>query len=106
MPNTSTLTEQERAQLESWLESPIFQGKAMGLDKLQGFLCAVISSPDAIPPAQWMPDALGGEPRYESQAQAEEVMSLLMKFYNQVAAGLDGNHLPALILKPLSDTDP
>ena len=94
------MTEIELKQLETWLASPIFKGKAMRLDKLQGFLCAVISGPDIIPPGQWMPEALGSAPEYDSLQQAKEFMALLMNFYNDVADRLQNNQPLKLILEP------
>lgn len=99
------MTENELNRLEAWLASPVFKGKAMRIDKLQGFLCAVISSPEIIPPSEWMPDALGKEPEYESLEQATEFMSSMMGFYNDVAGILRGNQPPRLILKPRSSAD-
>lgn len=103
---TSPLSTEELAVLEGWLASPIFGGKAMSVDKLQGFLCAVASAPDTIAPSRWLPEALGGEPEYESPGQAQEVAALLMRFYNQIASALHENQPPKLILKPRSETDP
>jgi len=99
------MTENELNRLEAWLASPVFKGRAMRIDKLQGFLCAVISSPEIIPPGEWMPDALGKEPEYESLEQATEFMSSMMGFYNDVAGILLGKQPPKLILKPRSPTD-
>ena len=75
------------------------------MDKLQGFLCAVVSSPDLIPVSRWMPEALGGEPDFESIEQANEFMQLLMEYYNHVVAELSKNQPPKMILKPGSQTD-
>lgn len=94
------MTEIELKQLETWLESPVFKGKAMRLDKLQGFLCAVISGPDMITPGQWVPEALGARPECESPAQEKEFIALIMGFYNDVASALQNNQPPKLILKP------
>ncbi|HUX62712.1 UPF0149 family protein [Sulfuricella sp.] len=91
--------------MEEWLASPIFNGKAMSLDKLQGFLCAVISAPDTIPPSQWMPEVFKSEPAHESVEQAQEFMTLMMRFYNGMAAELGGNQPIEFILKPRSGTD-
>lgn len=99
------LEKQENTDLEKWLASPIFKGQAMRLDKLQGFLCAVISSPDLIPASSWVVDALGDEPEYDSLDQAKEFMGLLMQFYNQIASTLNQNQALRLILKPVSETD-
>lgn len=96
------MTETELNQLETWLASPVFKGKAMRLDKLQGFLCAVLSGPDIITPSQWMPEALGSAPEYESLQQAKEFMAVMMDFYNDVTSALQNNQLPKLILKRTS----
>jgi len=102
---TNALSKQELSRLEEWLASPIFNGKAMSLDKLQGFLCAVISAPDTIPPSQWMPEVFKSEPAHESVEQAQEFMTLMMRFYNGMAAELGGNQPIEFILKPRSVTD-
>ena len=105
MPSSAATTDPDLKQLESALASPVFKGKALSLDRLQGFLCAVASSPDTILPSKWLPDALGGNPDFESMEQAQEVMGLLMRFYNDVAKTLlDGQPLK-LILNARSATD-
>jgi len=88
---TNALSKQELSRLEEWLVSPIFNGKAMSLDKLQGFLCAVISAPDIIPPSQWMPEVFKSEPEHESMERAQELMTLMMRFYNGVVSELSEN---------------
>lgn len=99
------MNEIELNQLETWLSSPVFKGKAMRLDKFQGFLCAVLSGPDIITPSQWLPEALGRNPEYESLEQAKEFMALLMGFYNDAVSSLENNQPPQLILKPGSPSD-
>lgn len=101
---TNALSQQELSRLEEWLASPIFKGKATSLDKLQGFLCAVISAPDTIPPSQWMPEVFKREPG--STEPAQEFIALMMRFYNGVAETLGGNQPIEFILKPRSVTDP
>jgi uncharacterized protein len=102
---TNALSKQELSRLEELLASPIFNGKAMSLDKLQGFLCAVISAPDTIPPSQWMPEVFKSRPEYESMERTQELMTLMMRFYNGVAAELGKNQPIEFILKPRSATD-
>jgi uncharacterized protein len=75
----------------------------MKLDTLQGFLCAVISGPDLIPPSVWLPEALGESPEYQSPEQAEEAMGLVMKFYNTVASTLANKEDFDLILYNLEE---
>jgi uncharacterized protein len=83
------LSEEEFNCLEDLLASDIFSGEAMALDELQGFLCAVVSGPEFIPPSEWLPAALGESMRYESEAQAQQVLDLVMRFYNQTVQALD-----------------
>ncbi len=82
---TPAITDKEIDQLENFLASDIFKGEAMTLDYLQGFFCAVVSGPETISPGVWLPAVLGDSYEYESKAQAQEVMDLLIKFYNDLA---------------------
>ena len=87
-PISPSLGDEELDRLEALLDSPVFKGEAMWLDELQGFLCAVISAPDTILPSAWLPVALGENPEYENQQQAEEVLGLIMRFYNDIVLTL------------------
>ncbi|BAN35381.1 hypothetical protein SCD_n01560 [Sulfuricella denitrificans skB26] len=78
----------------------------MSLDKLQGFLCAVISAPDTIAPGQWMHEVFKIGPEHESMELAQEFMTLMMRFYKSVAATLGENQPIKFILKPLTDHQP
>jgi uncharacterized protein len=88
---SASLSEEEFDRLEDLLASDIFSGEAMALDELQGFLCAIVSGPELIPPSEWRPAALGESVRYESEAQAQEVLALVMRFYNQIAQALEAD---------------
>ncbi len=98
-----TMTELELDRLEDLLASDFFKNEAMTLDMLQGFLCAVASGPDLLPPSVWLPEALGEAPEYESEAQAQEVLSLLMKFYNSIASALANSEDFDLILYAIEE---
>ncbi len=87
---TTPMTEQELDQLESLLSSDIFNDEAMTLDTLQGFLCAVASGPETIPPSVWLPEILGA-PVAESSAQVQKTIALLMRFYDSIVSGLTDN---------------
>ncbi len=100
-PNTSTfipLTDTEIEQLEALLASPIFEKQAMGLDEMQGFLCAVLSGPTTVTEAQWLPAVLGN-PKYETPTQGEEIASLIRRFHNEIAADLAGGESVGLLLQ-------
>ena len=99
----TTMSEQEMDRLENLLASDAFKNEAMTLDILQGFLCAVLSGPEAIPSSVWMPLVLGESPEYESAEQAEEVASLVMKFHDAVASALSSGEDFDLFLYGLED---
>lgn len=102
--NALPLGDAELDRLEELLASEIFRDEAMRLDELQGLLCAVVSAPEPVLPSAWMPAALGEEPAYENETQVQEVMDLLMRLYNEVAATLYRGEEPELILYP-ADAD-
>jgi uncharacterized protein len=77
------LSQAELDRLETYLGSDLFHGDAMPLDALQGFFFAIASAHDLVVPSRWMPVALGENPAYENREQAQEVLDLIMRFYNQ-----------------------
>lgn len=89
--------------LEERLHSPVFKDEAMELDELQAMICAVVSGPEPVPPSVWLTAALGESPAYASASQAEEVLTLVMRFYNDIAATLLANDDWELILYPFAD---
>ncbi|MCY7389727.1 MAG: YecA family protein [Burkholderiales bacterium] len=100
-PMTSTpatpLTNAEISHLETLLASPAFKAQAMGLDEIQGFLCAAISGPQTVKPEQWLPAVLGN-PDYESADQAQAVKNLLMRFHAEIVADLQAAESLGLVL--------
>jgi len=84
----SPLSTTELDRLEQLLVSDVFHEEAMPLDMLQGLICAVASAPDLIPPSSWLSVALGDNPAYETAEQAQEILDLVMRFYNQTVLEL------------------
>jgi uncharacterized protein len=93
----------ELDRLEQLLPSDVFHEEAMPLDMLQGLFCAVASAPDLIPPSRWLPAALGENPEYETPEQAQEILGLLMRFYNQTIQELDDGRGVTLYVFPDDD---
>ena len=83
------LSTAELDRLEQLLVSDMFHEEAMPIDMLQGLFCAVASAPDLIPPSRWLAVALGDHPGYETTAQAEEILDLVMRFYGQTVQEMD-----------------
>lgn len=91
------LTDAEIAHLEFLLGTPAFAKQSMGLDEIQGFVCAVVSGPERVTPDQWLPAVLGN-PDYESAAQAQEVKGLLLRFHAEIVADLNAGEALGLVL--------
>ena len=91
------LTNAEISHLETLLASPAFKQQAMGLDEIQGFLCAVISGPLQVSAAIWLPAVLGN-PGYENADQAQAVKDLLLRFHAEIVADLAAGESLGLVL--------
>ena len=94
--NTS-LTNAEISHLETLLASPAFKNQAMGLDEIQGFLCAVISGPERVKSGQWLPAVLGN-PDYDSAEQEATVKELLLRFHAEIINDLAAGESLGLVL--------
>lgn len=97
---TPSFTEADLDQLETLLDDPAFGGEPMLLDELQAMFCAILSSPQPVPPAAWLPAALGGDFSAEPSVQVNEVIDLMMRFYNALAETLAEGEGLELILYP------
>ena len=102
-PDDEPFSDAEIEKLEDLLDAPNFDQKAFPVDALQGFLCAVLSGPRVIAADQWIPVVLGGTPRYASDAQADEVEALLVRFHDTLAAELRADDGLSLILYPVEE---
>lgn len=58
----------------------------LDVSELDGFLTAIASGPEMVPPLQWLPAVWGAKmPAFASDAEAERVMNLLLRQFNTVA---------------------
>ncbi|HET9784633.1 MAG TPA: UPF0149 family protein, partial [Terriglobales bacterium] len=81
------LTEAELDRLQEFLDdSP----NAMNLEELDGFFCALIAGPEIVLPSEYLPEMLGDmeDARFENLEEANEVLSLLMRHWNDIAKTL------------------
>lgn len=103
MPPHPVFSDAELDRLEELLDSGIFKDEAMQLDELQALICAVISGPEPVPTQVWLVAALGEAPAYQNAEQANEVLKLVMAFYNDIAQTLEQDDPLELILYPFED---
>lgn len=78
------LSDAELDELEAFLSSDAVPQDCMDLEMLDGFLCAIVSSPEVIQPSEWLPGVWseGGRaatPAYASTEQAQRVMALMLR---------------------------
>ena len=73
--------------LRSFLEHPGRPSGTLRYHELQGFLFALASAPELVPPSEWMPMIFGEhEAGYESLEEAKAVLGELMAVYNTINA--------------------
>ena len=96
------LTDAELNRLGVLLEN-IKGGQAMNLEELDGFFSALIAGPEVVPPSEYLPEIFGGEMSetvaFKDLDQANDIMGLLMRHWNTIAATLhkDDVYLPILL---------
>src|ERR1035441_7463834 len=88
---TQPLTNAELDRLDHFLRS-VNPGEGMSLEELDGFFCALISSPEVVPPSEYMPHIFGGELAQgrgvSTIEEAQELLNLLTRHWNTIAATL------------------
>ena len=102
--NPNPLTDDDLDRLEELLEAEVFAGEAMRLDEVQAMLCAVVSSPEPVPPAVWLPEALGKGMDNVDNPAVPEVVELLMRLNNDIAAALLADETVAPVLYPVDES--
>ncbi|HZZ00845.1 MAG TPA: UPF0149 family protein [Candidatus Baltobacteraceae bacterium] len=86
------LTKKERDELEGLMEvrDPHFAGPMQGsITRVHGFLTSIVSGP-IVMPSEWIPVIFGDEDAgpWETMEQAQRAMTLIMRFYNEIASDL------------------
>jgi uncharacterized protein len=85
------LTDTELDLLYDLLHS-VNPGNTMSLEELDGFLCALICSPEVVPPSEYLPHIFGGElllGRWVSTVEEEwELLNLLTRHWHTIASTL------------------
>jgi len=96
------LSEEELERLSSVLKR--FGAKrAMNLEQLDGFLAALICSPEIVPPSEYLPEIWGDdivlEDTFSAKPILEDFLSLLMRHWNTIVDTLqsDDVYLPLLL---------
>jgi uncharacterized protein len=107
------LTDEEVQELERFLLDADGIEESMDVSTLDGFLTAIVCGPKTIMPSEWMRwvwDMERGEdaPEFKNQAEAEQILGLLMRHLNGIAGTLHQapeQYQPLLMENP-NDGDP
>jgi uncharacterized protein len=79
-------------ELAHYLDSDQSPDDCMGLSDLDGFLTPIVVGPELVLPSEWLPVVWGHEePEFESHAQADAIISLIMSRYNEIVAGFNSD---------------
>ena len=99
MKNLSTpLSDDELNELSDFLldrvdeerdADPQFDAGIIDLSEFDGFLTAIVSGPNAIPPSVWLPVVWGDEePVWKTPAEFESIFGLVVRHMNSIASFL------------------
>jgi uncharacterized protein len=94
------LTDAELDRLGKFLKS--CKGKAMNIEALDGFFAALITGPETVMPSEYYPEVFGGEMsdtyEFASLDEANEILGLMMRHWNTIAAALNKDEVYGPIL--------
>ena len=85
--NEQSITPADLFRLEKFIGSGACGEDAMGLSRAHGFLTAAVSGPETVMPEEWI-RLIFDEPVFENPTQADEVLGLVMRLYNDIARNL------------------
>lgn len=90
-PSFAPLTDSDLDFLDEILLKYGHDDSILSVSELDGFLTAIVSGPEMIPPSQWVPELWGGatnEPEWESETEIQRFMRLVMQHMNSIASAL------------------
>ncbi len=95
--NSESLNQSDLLRLDAFLHSPACGREAMGLSRAHGFLTAAASGPEQLEPGEWL-RLVFDEPVFENGEQAENMLGLAMRLYQEIETTLEsaGSYRPVL----------
>jgi len=96
------LSELELDRLDEFLRSHK-SGKAMNIEEVDGFFCALIAGPEIVMPSEYLSEVFGSETSeilgFNTLPEADEILGLLIRHWNEIAKSLSKReaYLPLLL---------
>jgi uncharacterized protein len=80
------LSDEEINELDAFLQSDNAPEACMDISTLDGFLTALVCSPEVTMPSMWLPIVWYDDegPQFESQEQAQRIMDLIFRLQNSI----------------------
>ncbi|NIM21720.1 MAG: UPF0149 family protein [Candidatus Latescibacteria bacterium] len=99
------LSDADVERLRAILESGRGGENCMTIEAVDGLFACLICSPEIVMPSQWMPVVWDGEsPEYQSLEEANEIIELLMRMWQEVARTInEGTYGPMVTVLECSD---
>ena len=79
------LDDDQIERLAQLLEQRAVPFKGFNLEALDGYLSALVVTPDTVPPEEWQPPVWGTPPRWADEAERLEIETLLQGHWNMAA---------------------
>ena len=83
------LADAEYDELGEMLLARAVDEQSMLLDALQGMLTAIAIGPEAVPPDEWIGNVIDDGSPFDSVAQAERAISLVLRLFNSITSDLE-----------------
>lgn len=98
------LTDREIDRLDDYLAAHCAPAGGLPcVEALDGYLCAVVAAPELIRPSEWLESVWGEAHAFEDQQTAAELISLVMRLYNEIVERIGD---PAAAGEPTEDLLP
>jgi uncharacterized protein len=99
------LSDADVERLRAILDSGRGGENCMTIEAVDGLFACLVCSPEIVMPGQWMPAVWGGAgPEYQSMEEANEIIGLLMRMWQEVARTInEGTYRPMVTVLECSD---
>ncbi|MGM0615502.1 MAG: YecA family protein [Pseudomonadota bacterium] len=96
LPPQPLLEDEELDRLDEFLDSDKVDEDALDLISAHGFMLALAVAPSELQEQQWLAELFQGEPRYQNDAERDDIIKLLSNLRHNAMAVLEQGGLPEL----------